>query len=87
MGKQRVPSYYAVLIIGSAVGAFGLGTANLWLSGQPGVGRSIEGALFGAIVTINGLQTGGAGIGILMIVGGGVVALGGWLLVRCGVGR
>ena len=52
VGKQRVTSYYAALIIGSAVGAFGLGTANLWLSGQPGFGRSIEGALFGAIVGV-----------------------------------
>lgn len=50
--KRQAASYYASLIVGSALGAFGLGTANLWLSGQPGIGRSIEGALFGAIVGV-----------------------------------
>ena len=44
--------YRAALIFGAAIGAFGLGTANLWLSGQAGIGRSIEGALFGAIIAI-----------------------------------
>jgi prolipoprotein diacylglyceryltransferase len=49
--RQRLP-YYAALIVGALVGAYGLGTLNLWLSGQPGIGRSIEGALFGAIVGV-----------------------------------
>lgn len=44
--------YAAALIIGAIVGGYGLGTANLWLSGIPGIGRSILGALAGAIVAI-----------------------------------
>lgn len=43
------PDYLAALVIGSALGAYLFGSANLWLSGQPGIGRSIEGALAGAI--------------------------------------
>jgi prolipoprotein diacylglyceryltransferase len=49
--RQRLP-YYLSLLAGASIGAFGLGTANLWLSGVPGIGRSIEGALFGAIVAV-----------------------------------
>ena len=49
--RQRLP-YYLALLAGASIGAFGLGTANLWLSGMPGIGRSIEGALFGAIVGV-----------------------------------
>lgn len=44
--------YRSAVIIGAAIGAVGLGTANLWLSGQTGMARSIEGALFGAIVGV-----------------------------------
>jgi hypothetical protein len=43
-------SYLAVLIFGAALGAIAFGSANLWLSGQSGVARSIEGAVAGAIV-------------------------------------
>ncbi|NNF77288.1 MAG: diacylglyceryl transferase [Rhizobiales bacterium] len=44
---------YAVALIGGAVvGGFGFGTLNLWLSGVPGLGRSIVGALAGAILAI-----------------------------------
>ncbi len=44
---------YAIALIGGAmVGGFGFGTANLWLSGVPGIGRSILGALAGAIVAV-----------------------------------
>ena len=44
---------YAVALIGGAVvGGFGFGTFNLWLSGVPGIGRSILGALAGAILAI-----------------------------------
>jgi phosphatidylglycerol---prolipoprotein diacylglyceryl transferase len=46
------PSYLAALLIGAGLGAYALGSANLWLSGQPGLARSIEGAVVGAIVAI-----------------------------------
>lgn len=52
LGQRQRGPYYAALLVGAAIGAFGLGTLNLWLSGQPGIGRSIEGALFGAIVGV-----------------------------------
>jgi prolipoprotein diacylglyceryltransferase len=45
-------SYVVVLIAGAAIGGFGFGTLNLWLSGLGGVGRSIVGALAGAIAAI-----------------------------------
>ncbi len=44
--------YLAAVLLGAGVGAYVLGTANLWLSGMPGVGRSIEGALAGGIVAV-----------------------------------
>ncbi len=44
--------YAASLVLGAVVGGFGAGTLNLWLSGEPGVGRSIVGALAGAIAAI-----------------------------------
>jgi prolipoprotein diacylglyceryltransferase len=45
-------AYLAALIFGAGVGAVAFGSANLWLSGQAGVARSIEGAVAGAIVAI-----------------------------------
>jgi prolipoprotein diacylglyceryltransferase len=45
-------NYLAALAFGAGVGAVFFGTANLWLSGQPGLARSIEGAVAGAIVAI-----------------------------------
>src|SRR3954447_21684798 len=45
-------SYLAALVAGAALGAILFGSANLWLSGQPGVSRSIEGAVAGGIVAI-----------------------------------
>ena len=45
-------SYVAALLFGAGIGAYLFGTLNLWLSGQSGVARSIEGALAGGIVTI-----------------------------------
>src|SRR5262245_22475492 len=45
-------NYLGVLLAGAALGAYGFGSANLWLSGQPGVGRSIEGAVAGGIFCI-----------------------------------
>jgi prolipoprotein diacylglyceryltransferase len=44
--------YLAALLIGAALGAYAFGTANLWLSGQPGLARSIEGAVAGGILAI-----------------------------------
>ena len=46
------PAYGVALVIGAVMGAYGLGTANLWLSGLPGMGRSILGALCGAVGAI-----------------------------------
>lgn len=48
--------YLAAVLIGAGAGAWILGTANLWLSGLPGFGRSIEGALAGAIIAIEGYK-------------------------------
>jgi len=45
-------TYLGVLLVGAALGAYGFGSANLWLSGQPGVARSIEGAVGGGIIAI-----------------------------------
>ena len=44
--------YAAALVAGAALGGFGTGTLNLWLSGIAGIGRSIVGALAGAIIAI-----------------------------------
>lgn len=44
--------YALALVAGAALGGYAAGTANLWLSGQPGVARSIVGALAGAIAAI-----------------------------------
>ncbi|MGR6468143.1 prolipoprotein diacylglyceryl transferase family protein [Rhizobium sp. PAMB 3182] len=44
--------YIAAVVFGAGVSAWVFGSLNLWLSGQPGFGRSVEGALFGAIVSV-----------------------------------
>ena len=44
--------YLAVLVFGAGLGAYLFGTLNLWLSGVPGIARSVEGALAGGIVAI-----------------------------------
>ena len=44
--------YTAAVIFGAGLGAWILGTANLRLSGIPEFGRSIEGALVGAILSV-----------------------------------
>jgi phosphatidylglycerol---prolipoprotein diacylglyceryl transferase len=44
--------YIAALVFGAGLGAYLFGTLNLWLSGQPGIARSVEGALAGGIVAI-----------------------------------
>jgi prolipoprotein diacylglyceryltransferase len=45
-------AYLAAVLAGAGVGAVLFGTANLWLSGQPGFARSIEGAIAGGILTV-----------------------------------
>ena len=44
--------YALALVFGAVAGGYGAGTLNLWLSGVPGFGRSIVGALAGAIMAI-----------------------------------
>jgi prolipoprotein diacylglyceryltransferase len=44
--------YLAVLVFGAGLGAYLFGTLNLYLSGQAGIARSVEGALAGGIVAI-----------------------------------
>ncbi len=44
--------YAVVLVAGAAVGGYAAGTTNLWLSGDPEIGRSIVGALAGAIAGV-----------------------------------
>jgi prolipoprotein diacylglyceryltransferase len=44
--------YLAALLFGSGLGAVLFGSLNLWLSGMPGLARSVEGALAGGIVAI-----------------------------------
>jgi phosphatidylglycerol---prolipoprotein diacylglyceryl transferase len=44
--------YAAALLLGAAIGGFGFGTLNLWLTHVPGIGRSIVGALAGGIAGI-----------------------------------
>ncbi len=46
------PLYALALILGAGIGGFGAGALNLWLLGQGGVGRSILGALAGAILAV-----------------------------------
>jgi phosphatidylglycerol---prolipoprotein diacylglyceryl transferase len=45
-------AYLAALMLGAGLGAFAFGTANMWLSGQPGLARSIEGAVAGGILAV-----------------------------------
>lgn len=44
--------YALALVAGAVIGGYGAGTLNLWLSGLPGMGRSILGALAGAIAAV-----------------------------------
>src|ERR1700753_2264376 len=44
--------YIAALVCGAGIGAYVFGTLTLWLSGQGGIARSVEGALAGGIVAI-----------------------------------
>jgi phosphatidylglycerol:prolipoprotein diacylglycerol transferase len=44
--------YVATLVFGAGLGAYLFGSLNLWLSGQSGIARSVEGAIAGGIVAI-----------------------------------
>jgi phosphatidylglycerol---prolipoprotein diacylglyceryl transferase len=44
--------YAFALLLGAALGGYGFGTLNLWLTHVPGIGRSIVGALAGGIAGI-----------------------------------
>ena len=44
--------YIVMAMLGAATGGYVFGTLNMWASGVEGVGRSIEGAIFGGIFTI-----------------------------------
>jgi prolipoprotein diacylglyceryltransferase len=44
--------YLAALVFGAGLGAYLFGSLNLFLSGVPGIARSVEGALAGGIVAI-----------------------------------
>jgi hypothetical protein len=44
--------YLAAVLLGAGMGAYVFGTANLWLSGAPGIARSIEGAVAGGIIAV-----------------------------------
>ena len=46
------PGYAIALVVGAALGGFGLGTLNLMLTDVPGIGRSIIGALAGTILAV-----------------------------------
>lgn len=55
--------YIAALVFGAGIGAYVFGSANLWLSGESGIARSVEGALAGGIVAIE-LYKWSAGINV-----------------------
>jgi prolipoprotein diacylglyceryltransferase len=44
--------YLAAILLGAGIGAYAFGTANMWLSGVAGIGRSVEGAVAGGIVAV-----------------------------------
>lgn len=52
VGEDLRFGYAAAVLAGAGAGAWVFGTANLWASGLPGPGRSIEGAIAGAILAI-----------------------------------
>jgi len=54
---QVHPLYIAAASLGATLGAYIAGSLNLWLSGIPGIARSIEGALAGAIIAIEILKS------------------------------
>jgi prolipoprotein diacylglyceryltransferase len=53
---QIHPLYIAAASLGATFGAYLAGSANLWLTGIGGVGRSIEGAIAGGVIAIEALK-------------------------------
>jgi prolipoprotein diacylglyceryltransferase len=53
---QVHPLYIGVGSLGVTFGAYLFGSANLWLTGIAGLGRSIEGAIAGGVVAIETLK-------------------------------
>ncbi len=56
VGEKLRLGYVAAVVFGAGVGAWGFGTLNLWASGIHEFGRSIEGALAGAILAIEAFK-------------------------------
>lgn len=52
ISQKAGSGYFVALTVGGLAGAYGFGTLNSVLSGQPGVGRSLLGGLCGAILLI-----------------------------------
>ena len=50
--EKKRGNYYASFVLGAGVGAYLFGTLNLIACGMPGLARSIEGAILGAIVGV-----------------------------------
>ncbi|MFA9229587.1 MAG: prolipoprotein diacylglyceryl transferase family protein [Microgenomates group bacterium] len=50
-------SYFPVLGLGILLGSVVLGSANLWLTGIPAIGRSILGALVGGVLAVEVYKT------------------------------
>jgi phosphatidylglycerol---prolipoprotein diacylglyceryl transferase len=53
---QLHPLYIATVSFGATAGAYLAGSANLWLTGIDGVGRSIEGAIAGGVIAVEALK-------------------------------
>lgn len=56
--EQAGFAYAAALVAGAAAGGYGAGTLNLWLTGVAGLGRSVVGALAGAIIAVEAFKAG-----------------------------
>lgn len=54
--EQAGFAYAVAVIAGAVLGGYGAGTLNLWLSGVTGMGRSVVGALAGAIVAVEAFK-------------------------------
>ncbi len=52
VSASRRSGYYAALVSGSAIGAYLFGTLNMIACGQWVIARSIEGAIFGAVLGV-----------------------------------
>ena len=52
VGENLRFGYFAAVLFGASIGAWAFGTLNGWASGHPGLARSVEGALAGAIISI-----------------------------------